>query len=216
MRQAFALRWRDPTHRRNRLPAEPVCAGFSIPHDRAAPFPRLAKRRCFAYDHSLCNHCGARDGGPAPARSASRIDSVSVNPPKAVANCEKAGQGPHASQRGRHARPDCRRCRASDRCAGPGWDAHRAALDQHKLAAAAPYLHDWRIKITKRSRAACGIMALPWRRAAERTDPQLGRSRRLAKGWEAFASIAKAWRLIAPIRIMIRRLTRPHARPDDV
>jgi transposase len=71
----------------------------------------------------------------------------------------------------------------------------------------------WRIEIIKRSDAARGFKVLPRRWVVERTDPWLGRCRRLAKDWEASIPSAEAWLIIAHIRIMIRRLARFHEAP---
>jgi transposase len=75
---------------------------------------------------------------------------------------------------------------------------------------------DWRIEIIKRSDAAGGFEVLPWRWVVERTDPWLGRCRRLAKDWEASIASAKAWLLIAHIRFLIRRLARYNAGPVEL
>jgi putative transposase len=71
----------------------------------------------------------------------------------------------------------------------------------------------WRIEIIKRSDIAQGFELLPRRWVVERTDPWLGRCRRLAKDWEASIPNAEAWLMIAHIRLMIRRLARFHAAP---
>jgi putative transposase len=75
---------------------------------------------------------------------------------------------------------------------------------------------DWRIEIIKRSDAAGGFEVLPRHWVVERTDPWLGRCRRLAKNWEASIVSALAWLLIAHIRIMIRRLELFNARPVEL
>jgi transposase len=75
---------------------------------------------------------------------------------------------------------------------------------------------DWRIEIIKRSDAAGGFEVMPRRWVVERTDPWLGRCRRLAKDWEASIASAKAWLLIAHIHIIIRRLARFNAGPVEV
>jgi transposase len=75
---------------------------------------------------------------------------------------------------------------------------------------------DWRIEIIKRSDAARGFKVLPRRWVVERTDPWLGRCRRLAKDWEASIASAEAWVLIAHIRIKIRLLARFNAGPAEV
>jgi putative transposase len=69
----------------------------------------------------------------------------------------------------------------------------------------------WRIEIIKRSDIAQGFELLPRRWVAERTDPWLGRCRRLAKDREASIPSAEAWLMIAHIRFMIRPLARFHA-----
>jgi putative transposase len=70
---------------------------------------------------------------------------------------------------------------------------------------------DWRIEIIKRYDAARGFEVLPCRWVVERTEPWLGRYRRLAKAWQAFGASAEGWLLIACISIMIRCLARFHA-----
>ncbi len=75
---------------------------------------------------------------------------------------------------------------------------------------------DWRIEIIKRSDAAGGFEVLPRRWVVERTDPWLGRCRRLAKDWEASIASAEAWLLIAHIRILIRLLARSYAPPVEL
>lgn len=57
---------------------------------------------------------------------------------------------------------------------------------------------DWRIEIIKRSDAASGFEVLPGRWVIERTFAWLGRSRRLAKDWEASTASSEAW-LLSPI-----------------
>jgi carboxypeptidase Taq len=74
----------------------------------------------------------------------------------------------------------------------------------------------WRIEIIKRSDAAQGFELFPRQWVVERTDPWLGRRRRLAKDWEASIPSAEAWLTISHIRIIIRRLARLHAGPVEL
>lgn len=75
---------------------------------------------------------------------------------------------------------------------------------------------DWDIEIIKRSDTASGFEVLPRRWVIERTFAWLGRSRRLAKDWEATTASSEAWLLIAHIRILVRRLARYHAPPVEL
>ena len=64
------------------------------------------------------------------------------------------------------------------------------------------------IEIVKRSDAAKGFVVLPKRWVVERTLAWLGRCRRLAKDWECLNQKARAFLLVASIRLMVRRLCR--------
>jgi transposase len=64
------------------------------------------------------------------------------------------------------------------------------------------------IEIVKRSDAARGFVVLPKRWVVERTLAWLGRCRRLAKDWECLNHRARAFLLLASIRLMVRRLCR--------
>jgi transposase len=64
------------------------------------------------------------------------------------------------------------------------------------------------IEIVKRSDAATGFVVLPKRWVVERTLAWLGRCRRLAKDWECLNHKARAFLLVASIRLMVRRLCR--------
>jgi transposase len=64
------------------------------------------------------------------------------------------------------------------------------------------------VEIVKRSDAAKGFVVLPRRWVVERTLAWLGRCRRLAKDWECLNHKARAFLLMASIRLMIRRLCR--------
>ena len=64
------------------------------------------------------------------------------------------------------------------------------------------------IEIVKRSDAAKGFVVLPKRWVVERTLAWLGRCRRLAKDWECLNQKARAFLLVASIRLMLRRLCR--------
>ena len=75
---------------------------------------------------------------------------------------------------------------------------------------------EWRSEIIKRSDKASGFEVLPRRWVIERTFAWLGRSRRLAKDWEASTASSEAWLLIAHIRILVRRLVRYHAPPVEL
>ena len=64
------------------------------------------------------------------------------------------------------------------------------------------------IEIVKRSDAAKGFVVRPKRWVVERTLAWLGRCRRLAKDWECLNHKARAFLLVASIRLMVRRLCR--------
>ena len=78
-----------------------------------------------------------------------------------------------------------------------------------KLAKALARLGQWTIEIVKRSDAAKGFIVLPRRWVVERSFAWFGRSRRLAKDFEATIASAEAWILLASIRLITRRLARP-------
>lgn len=104
----------------------------------------------------------------------------------------------------RHAWPWLRHVFADGGYAGPKL---REAMQGHG---------DWSIEIIKRSDTASGFEVLPRRWVIERTFAWLGRSRRLAKDWEATTASSEAWLLIAHIRILVRRLARFHAPPVEL
>lgn len=64
------------------------------------------------------------------------------------------------------------------------------------------------VEIVKRSDVAKGFVVLPRRWVVERTLAWLGRCRRLAKDWECLNEKARAFLLMASIRLMVRRLCR--------
>ena len=65
-----------------------------------------------------------------------------------------------------------------------------------------------RVEIVKRSDQAKGFEVLPKRWIVERTFAWLTTNRRLARDVERFAETAKAYILIAMIKLMSRRLAR--------
>jgi transposase len=65
------------------------------------------------------------------------------------------------------------------------------------------------LEIVKRSDAAKGFKLLPKRWIVERTFGWLGRCRRLAKDFENLTRSHAAFVILAMIRLMLRRLTRP-------
>jgi len=67
------------------------------------------------------------------------------------------------------------------------------------------------VEIVKRSDQAKGFVVLPKRWVVERTLAWLGRCRRLAKDWEALNHKARAFLMMASIRLMVRRLCRSYA-----
>jgi transposase len=64
------------------------------------------------------------------------------------------------------------------------------------------------VQIVKRSDQAKGFVVLPRRWVVERTLAWLNRCRRLAKDWENLNLKARAFLLLASIRLMVRRLCR--------
>ena len=67
---------------------------------------------------------------------------------------------------------------------------------------------DLDVEIAKRSDQAKGFLVPPKRWVVERTLAWLGRCRRLAKDWECLNCKARAFLLLASIRLMVRRLCR--------
>lgn len=64
------------------------------------------------------------------------------------------------------------------------------------------------VDIVKRSDQATGFVVLAKRWVVERTLAWLNRCRRLAKDWECLNRKARAFLLLASIRLMVRRLGR--------
>jgi transposase len=62
------------------------------------------------------------------------------------------------------------------------------------------------VEIVKRSDQVRGFVVLPKRWVVERTLAWLNRCRRLAKDWENLNHKARAFLLLASIRLMVRRL----------
>jgi transposase len=67
-------------------------------------------------------------------------------------------------------------------------------------------LPDLETEIIKRSDAAAGFEVIPRRWVVERTFAWLGRCRRLAKDFENRTRTARAFLLMASIRLMLRKL----------
>lgn len=66
----------------------------------------------------------------------------------------------------------------------------------------------WTIQIIERPAGVKGFQLLPRRWVVERSFAWLGRSRRLAKDFEATIASATAWLLLANLRLLTRRLAR--------
>ena len=79
-----------------------------------------------------------------------------------------------------------------------------------KLKGRLEKIGQWTLEIVKRSDTAQGFELIPRRWVVERTFAWLNRCRRLAKDFEASIASAKAWTLIAHIRLLTRRLARFH------
>jgi putative transposase len=77
-----------------------------------------------------------------------------------------------------------------------------------QLLAAIDPCGPWTIEIVKPPTGVKGFQLLPRRWVVERTFAWLGRSRRLAKDFEATIASATAWLLIAHLRLLSRRLAR--------
>ena len=67
------------------------------------------------------------------------------------------------------------------------------------------------VEIVQRSDQAKGFVLLPKRWVVERTFGWFGRCRRLAKDWECLNRRARAFLVLASIRLMLRRLARNEA-----
>jgi transposase len=67
----------------------------------------------------------------------------------------------------------------------------------------------WTIEIVERPPGVKGFQLLPRRWVVERSFAWLGRSRRLAKDFEATIASATAWLFVANLRLLSRRLARP-------
>lgn len=67
----------------------------------------------------------------------------------------------------------------------------------------------WRLEIVKRSPSQAGFAVQPKRWVVERTFAWLCRNRRLSKDYEQTVQSAEAWILVAMIRLVLRRLSRP-------
>jgi transposase len=75
-----------------------------------------------------------------------------------------------------------------------------------QLLAAVADCGPWTIEIVQRPPGVKGFQLLPRRWVVERTLAWLGRSRRLAKDFEATIASATAWVLVANLRLLTRRL----------
>jgi transposase len=85
--------------------------------------------------------------------------------------------------------------------------ADRVYRGQQLLAAIAD-CGPWTIEIVQRPPGVKGFQLLPRRWVVERSLAWLGRSRRLAKDFEATIASAAAWVLLANVRLLTRRLAR--------
>ena len=77
-----------------------------------------------------------------------------------------------------------------------------------QLLAAVADCGPWTIEIVQRPPGVKGFQLLPRRWVVERTLAWFGRSRRLAKDFEATIASATAWVLLANLRLLTRRLAR--------
>jgi putative transposase len=83
---------------------------------------------------------------------------------------------------------------------------YRGAQLQNAIADCGP----WTIEIVERPAGVKGFQLLPRRWVVERSFAWLGRSRRLAKDFEATTQSATAWLHLANLRLLTRRLARPN------
>jgi transposase len=77
-----------------------------------------------------------------------------------------------------------------------------------QLRAAIDDCGPWAIEIVERPPGVKGFQLLPRRWVVERTFAWFGRSRRLAKDFEATIASATAWLLLANLRLLSRRLAK--------
>ena len=77
-----------------------------------------------------------------------------------------------------------------------------------KPAHALAKLGSWTVEIVKRSDTAQGFQLLRRRWVVEQTIAWLNRNRRVAKDFEATIESAQAWRLIASVKMLARRIAR--------
>lgn len=83
-----------------------------------------------------------------------------------------------------------------------------AAYAGEKLEQSLAKLGQWTLEIVRRSDAAKGFELLPRRWVVERTIAWLNRNRRLAKDFEVTIESARAWLMIASVKMLSRRLAR--------
>jgi len=83
-----------------------------------------------------------------------------------------------------------------------------AAYAGEKLEQSLAKLGQWTLEIVRRSDAANGFELLPRRWVVERTIAWLNRNRRLAKDFENTVESARAWLMIASVKMLSRRLAR--------
>ncbi len=67
----------------------------------------------------------------------------------------------------------------------------------------------WHLEIVKRSPSQVGFAVQPKRWVVERTFAWLGRNRRLSKDYEETVQSSEAWILVAMIRLVLQRLSKP-------
>jgi putative transposase len=79
----------------------------------------------------------------------------------------------------------------------------------HQLPTALADCGPWTIEIVQRPDGVKGFQPLPKRWVVERSLAWFGRSRRLAKDFEATIASSTAWLILASIRLLTRRLARP-------
>src|ERR1700754_166337 len=79
-----------------------------------------------------------------------------------------------------------------------------------QLVDALSHCGPWTIEIVQRPPGVKGFQLLPRRWVVERTFAWFGRSRRLAKDFEATIESATAWVLLAHLRLLTRRLAAAH------
>ena len=205
-----------------------LAARVSAALDRAGLFLRLARRWHLAARINACLVARARQAlGRRATPSAGIIDSQSV-PTTESGGPRGVDAGKRIKGRKRHIVTDTEGFLLALRVHEANiQDPHGAVPLLRALRRACPELRHvfadrvyrgpqllgaladcgpWTIQIVERPPGVKGFQLLPRRWVVERTFAWLGRSRRLAKDFEATIESAAAWVLLANLRLLSRRL----------